>query len=573
MKKLFTFFCLTMCVMQLSATRVYLNPDDNWKSDNAKFGVYYWNRMGGAGFAPLMKYDSGSGYYVQDVPDGNNNVIFIRMAPTATYSSFTEGEMWNYTQDLTLLDGDLCTITGWNEGAMSYYRAPELVYTVEELVSIYSGLNLAQGEEASGVYTVCGVVSKWVSGYPNYSNARFYLNDSPESTATPVWCFNVKGESSSDERTLEVGEYVEVTGTLMNYNNQPELKNGTFHVPTGDEPYNPGQPSTECAFADLEGQTEKQLLASLYDMISKYDPLDYSEVWAYRSGVDYREDGTIWDIYSACTFYESEHCGYGDDFEECECYNREHTLPKSWWGGSTDEPMYTDLHHIFPTDFEANTQRSAWAFGEVTSTPVWENTLGSKVGYGTWGYSGNNYAFEPADEYKGDLARVYFYMVTRYSDKNFAAGGKGYQMFTFNNNTAGFTSKALSLLLKWHRQDPVSEKETKRNAAVEKVQGNVNPFVMDPELVEYIWGNKKGKGYVCDGATAVENTLQKEFAVRVSGAALSVVLPKAADIRIFDTMGRLVISRQSSELHVTLPEGLYLVGVGNSIRKVIVSVR
>jgi len=261
----------------------------------------------------------------------------------------------------------------------------------------------------------------------------------------------------------------------------------------------------DCAYEDLEGQKSDALLASLHNMIVDHTVLSYSEVRGDKSRVDIREDGTIWDMYSDCTFYPSSYCGSGTDYEACDCYNREHGLPKSWWGGSNTEPMYTDLHHIFPTDFEANSQRGAWAYGEVTRTPVWNNSIGSKVGYGTFGSSGNNYVFEPADEYKGDIARVYFYMVTCYNDKNFTQGGKGYQMFTYSGGKAAFTDKALSLLLKWHRQDPVSEKELTRDAKINAKQHNTNPYVHEPALIEFIWGNKKGQAYACPVNEAVEN--------------------------------------------------------------------
>ena len=70
-----------MCALHISAVRVYLNPSANWKSDNAKFGIYYWNGVGGAAHGPLMSYDSQSGYYYADIPEWNNNVIFLRMSP------------------------------------------------------------------------------------------------------------------------------------------------------------------------------------------------------------------------------------------------------------------------------------------------------------------------------------------------------------------------------------------------------------------------------------------------------------------------------------------------------------
>lgn len=257
---------------------------------------------------------------------------------------------------------------------------------------------------------------------------------------------------------------------------------------------------TPC-YPELEGLKGNQILEALQTKISAHRVLTYSKVWANETGADDRGDGTsnIWDMYSNCVFSKYDKCGSGESSEDCECYNREHSLPKSWWGGATDVPMYTDLHHIIPTDRLANSQRSAWPLGKVTSVE-WTNGS-SKLGYGTFGKSGNNKTFEPADEYKGDFARIYFYMATCYRGRNFAAGGKGYQVFT---SIGAFTTNALNVYLEWHRQDPVSDKERARNNKVEKKQGNRNPFVDAPELVEYIWGNKKSTAYSCSHE-AVEN--------------------------------------------------------------------
>ena len=108
-------------------------------------------------------------------------------------------------------------------------------------------------------------------------------------------------------------------------------------------------------------------------------------------------------------------------------------------------------------------------------------------------YSGTVY--EPADEYKGDLARSYFYMATRYADvcANWSGGA-------FGSTCNGLEPYTAELMLKWHRLDPVSEKELIRNEVIygnttynmsDKKQNNRNPFIDYPELVEYIWGDKQ----------------------------------------------------------------------------------
>lgn len=266
-----------------------------------------------------------------------------------------------------------------------------------------------------------------------------------------------------------------------------------------------------CRYEGLEGYSSTELLQRLHSAIAEHTTLSYDNIRADRAKVDILDDGTVDDIYAGCSFYPSDYCHGVSDVPDCSCYNREHSLPKSWWGGSESEPMYTDLHHVIPTDYNANTKRSAWVYDEVNSA-TWTNSFGSKLGTSkTWG--SNETAFEPVDEYKGDIARTYFYMLTCYLDKNFKQGGKGYRYFTYNNSTAGFTTTALNLLLKWHRQDPVSEREIARNEKVAKKQGNRNPFVDDPNLAEYIWGTMKGKGYECNGevekpdSTVVEGSI------------------------------------------------------------------
>ena len=255
----------------------------------------------------------------------------------------------------------------------------------------------------------------------------------------------------------------------------------------------PGEP--DCPYEHLDGMTSFALRKALCEDISQHTMLSYNQIRGDKAKVDVRADGKIWDIYSGYDFYLSDYCS-NIDIVEGECYNREHVLPKSWWGGSTSEPMYTDLHHVYSVDAMANDKRSAWIYDEVKSTS-WSNNLGSKLGTSA-NWSGET-AFEPVDEYKGDVARVYFYMLTCYMNKDFTQGGKGYRYFSYSNGVCDFQSKSLALMLKWHRQDPVSDKEITRNVKVFDLQGNENPFVVEPNLVEYIWGTMKGKPYDCDG--------------------------------------------------------------------------
>lgn len=255
-------------------------------------------------------------------------------------------------------------------------------------------------------------------------------------------------------------------------------------------------------YTSADGRAGTDLIKALQSIITNgHQVVSYDGLWTAFRQTDNTADGRVWDMYSNCTFtWGSDQCGNYKN--ECDCYNREHSVPKSWFNDA--KPMYSDIVHLVPTDGKVNGMRSNYPFGEVGSA-TYTSDNGSKLGSSNFsGYSGK--VFEPADEYKGDFARIYFYMVTRYRNINFTQEDGGRTMFTYSNGTAGLTTYATNLLLKWHREDPVSEKEKDRNDGIEDVQGNRNPFVDYPELAEYIWGTNKGETWHMSGTGIVTST-------------------------------------------------------------------
>lgn len=203
----------------------------------------------------------------------------------------------------------------------------------------------------------------------------------------------------------------------------------------------------------------------------------YTGLWTAYATTD-KQPGTnyIWDIYSNYNFtYSTNQCG--NYKKEGDCYNREHLWAQSWTNNDATEK--TDLHHVYPTDGWVNSIRSNYAFGEV-STPTTTTGNGSKLGPNTVsGYSGT--VFEPVDEYKGDIARALMYVSVRYYSLD---GSWGTSDMT---NKSVIKDWAIAMLLDWHENDPVSQKEIDRNNAVYNIQGNRNPFVDHPEFAERIW--------------------------------------------------------------------------------------
>ena len=168
-------------------------------------------------------------------------------------------------------------------------------------------------------------------------------------------------------------------------------------------------------------------------------------------------------------------------------FDIEHMLSKSWWGGDVN-PAYCDLYHLVPGDYSANRSKSNHAPGIPSDTTFWNGSFatGSGAAYGL------QKVFCPADEYKGDFARAYFYIATCYGDSlQWIESGEPGMAMT-NDSWQEFRPWLRDLLLQWHRSDPVSQKELDRAIQVNKIQGNRNPFIDYPELVEYIWGNKQG---------------------------------------------------------------------------------
>jgi endonuclease I len=230
------------------------------------------------------------------------------------------------------------------------------------------------------------------------------------------------------------------------------------------------------------------LQQALHDIIDNHTVISYDGLWDAFQSTDKKANGKVWDMYSDVPggnpsyefTFNSDQCGSYNN--EGDCFNREHSWPKSWFSDKT--PMYSDLFHLYPTDGYVNNRRSNYPYGKVGSAS-WTSDNGSKLGdCSAPGYSGT--VFEPIDAYKGDFARSYFYMATRYYKED--NGWAGSAM------TTGSQLKpwAITMMLGWSQQDPVSQKEINRNNAVYAIQHNRNPYIDHPEYAASIWGPNAG---------------------------------------------------------------------------------
>jgi endonuclease I len=270
-------------------------------------------------------------------------------------------------------------------------------------------------------------------------------------------------------------------------------------------------------YQKADGKKGAELKTALYEIIRTPSVVDYDSLWHAYQFSDARPMGDsliIWDMYSDISRYRIDFPLHKNSVEGISGFQREHSMPKSWFNpkdrtssGLTYKdvkPMYSDIVHVIPTDGTVNNKRSNNAYGEITDASKidWQSANGfskqsKKGGCGTPGWAEYMGAdakkarvFEPNDEYKGDLARIYFYMATCYED---TVGTWTSPMFDSlaTDGYQPFAQWAFDMLMRWAKQDPVSKKEIDRNEACYQLQGNRNPFVDYPGLEDYIWGEKK----------------------------------------------------------------------------------
>ncbi len=274
-----------------------------------------------------------------------------------------------------------------------------------------------------------------------------------------------------------------------------------------------------------EGLTGNTLRLKLRDIItSGQQNNSYDALYDYYEQTDNYGNNKVWDMYSIHADGTANYWFYFNSGDECgsysgegDCYNREHSVPESWMGtgGSIAD---ADLFVVIPTDGYVNNRRSSYPYGENNGEDF-TSTNGCKLGNCTYpGYTGT--VFEPIDEFKGDFARAYFYVVTRYNVSDW--GGASF-------DGDGFSTWTLNMLLEWNDLDPVSQKEIDRNNAVYNIQHNRNPYIDHPEWVCEVFGsNCSGLRFTSQPVTSA--TVNSNYTYNITfegddGATLTISAP------------------------------------------------
>lgn len=233
-------------------------------------------------------------------------------------------------------------------------------------------------------------------------------------------------------------------------------------------------------YSSLKGKKGAELKTAIHNIIKNAKVLEYGSKkghtwWGFWS-TDRDERGYFIDRYSA----ESEWVKSTSQGAAGAGMNIEHSFPKSWWG-KTEVQAYKDLYNLMPCESRINSTKSNYPMGKVVSGD--KGNGWTKVGEGT---DGKKY-WEPADPWKGDFARGYMYMATAYQDYNWV--GKQALQILQQGAYPTLQKWAYTLYIQWAKADKPNAVEIKRNNDVAKIQGNRNPYVDFPNLMEYVWGD------------------------------------------------------------------------------------
>jgi len=296
-------------------------------------------------------------------------------------------------------------------------------------------------------------------------------------------------------------------------------------------------------YASAEGLLGETLRGALHNIIDGHSSISYTGLWTAYYTTDDKPNGKVWDMYSdvpdGTPPYEYDFTDHpGSAGAEGTGFNREHSWPASWFGDVS--PMNTDVFMVVPTDNEVNNRRSNYPYGEVGAA-TWTSLNGSKLGPCVYpGYTGT--VFEPIDAYKGDFARAYFYMSTRYFGEDGSWPGSpmtdGSQLLPW----------AEALLLEWNAADPVSTKEIDRNEAVYAIQGNRNPYIDRPDFVIKVFQPELSAAPLPELADAVvlhqnvPNPFNPSTVIRYDLAS-----PSRVELQIYDLAGHLVQTLRSGD--------------------------
>ena len=331
------------------------------------------------------------------------------------------------------------------------------------------------------------------------------------------------------------------------------------------------------------------LKTQLHNIIKNHIDNTYGGLYTTYQTSDVKSNGSVWDMYSNCDFIFGTVANGGQQDNgtavsaECQLFNREHTVPQSYFGNGT-QPMYSDAHFVIPSDKKVNATRDDFPYG-VVATASYTSDNGSKLGNNlNSGYSAgySNTVFEPINQYKGDIARLMFYFVTRYEDlltTFFSTSSSTSKVMFDGTSNHSFSTPFLNIFITWHNTDPVSAKEIARNNAIYTRQNNRNPFIDHPEYVCQIWTTEcnalSSISFLSDNDVLIypNPTTNQKITIQTTEAISKITLV-AVNGQIINEINNPIFIDNTFDIS-NLSQGFYLLQIssdkGNLTKKIIVN--
>lgn len=344
-------------------------------------------------------------------------------------------------------------------------------------------------------------------------------------------------------------------------------------------------------YEDAEGLQGYALKTALHNIIKNFDAQSYNalrDLYASNHSKNgfkdkyYENDNTILDIYSENPdgpdpYNYSANESMGSGANEGDAFNREHLIPQSYFDEAL--PMRSDAFHVWPTDSKVNGWRGNYAFGPIQNPQSANNcnsgatNLPCKSKNGTlkgrFVEDSSIIVMEPIDEFKGDVARAFFYFATCYQNRmtNFYnnAGGSNVKVMFDGSSNKVFSDDFLEVLAQWHVMDPVSDRERDLNDLIYyNHQGNRNPYIDNPEWVYEIWNvgmDTNDFHYQDRDDVKVYTAQNKNVVVRLENNQKSIV-----KVSVYDLSGKLVKTQNNpynnTEVKVRIDNaGIYIIKV------------
>jgi endonuclease I len=301
-----------------------------------------------------------------------------------------------------------------------------------------------------------------------------------------------------------------------------------------------------------EGLSGDELKTALYNIIKGHTEYPYTsnntDVWDILKESD-KDPGNPDNV---ILFYTGWSVNAAQEYNNGSGWNREHVWAKSRGDFGTTMGPGTDCHHLRPCDISVNSARSNRWFDECT-TPYLDN--GVETGCYT---SSTEWIWQPRDQVKGDVARMIFYMATRYEGENGEPDLKVIDYLPADDNTDEPVHAKLDMLLKWNREDPVDDFERNRNDVVYSFQHNRNPFVDHPEYVNEIWSTATSTVLIRDDFGSV-----KVFP-NPSAGFINIENPDKYNIGIYSICGTALSVTDDELIRIDgIKPGVYLVRIIN----------